>query len=173
MIAVAQGLKVTLQCLERSKIEYMVVGSIATAIYGEPRLTRDLDVVVRVTTQTAKIFLTNFPEREFYVPPEVVIVQEFSRRGQFNVLHHQSGLKVDVVVQKSTPHGIEEFTRRRLVEILPEINAWVAAALRIFHKYVYSGTYAGILAWLPFNFRKAVARLIHQQLPPITLLPVI
>ncbi len=126
MIAVAEGLKETLQCLEKSLIEYMVVGSIATAVYGEPRLTRDLDVVIRVHEHAVKTFMANFPTSEFYVPPEAIIIQEFSRRGQFNLLHMKSGLKVDVVVQKGTPHGISEFERRRQLEILPGLQAWIA-----------------------------------------------
>jgi len=127
MIAVAEGLKATLHCLENSRIDYMVVGSIATAVYGEPRLTRDLDVVVQVKDQAAKIFLEYFPTSEFYVPPEVVLVQEFSHRGQFNLLHMNSGLKIDVVVQKPTAHGVAEFERRRQVEMLPNVKAWIAS----------------------------------------------
>ena len=127
MISVAEGLKATLQCLEKSRIEYMVVGSIATAVYGEPRLTRDLDVVVRVNEYAATSFMPYFPISEFYVPPEAIVIQEFSHRGQFNLLHTQSGLKIDIVVQKSTAHGIAEFERRRQVEILPGLVAWIAS----------------------------------------------
>ncbi len=46
MIAVAEGLLATLQALESGPIKYMAVGSIAAAVYGEPRLTRDLDLVL-------------------------------------------------------------------------------------------------------------------------------
>ena len=127
MIAVAEGLKATLQCFEQSLIEYMVVGSIATAVYGEPRLTRDLDVVVRVNEHAAKIFIACFPTLAFYVPPEPIVIQEFSHRGQFNLLHMKSGLKIDVVVQKVTAHGVAEFERRRQVEILPGLLAWIAS----------------------------------------------
>jgi hypothetical protein len=42
-------------------------------------------------------------------------------------LHNPSGLKVDVIVQRFTPHGLAEFERRRRFELLPGIHAWVAA----------------------------------------------
>ncbi len=97
----------------------MVVGSIATADYGEPRLTRDLDGVIRVNAQAAKDFLAHFPSSEFYVPPDAIVIQEFSRHAQFNLLPMPSGLKGNVVVQRGAQHGISEFDRRCQVEFLP------------------------------------------------------
>lgn len=36
------GLKLVIEKLESAGVEYMIVGSIAGALYGEPRLTRDM-----------------------------------------------------------------------------------------------------------------------------------
>ena len=33
-----------LKKLEENNIEYMIVGSVASMLYGEPRLTRDIDI---------------------------------------------------------------------------------------------------------------------------------
>ncbi len=127
MIAIADGLKAVASAMEVSGIPYMIVGSLAAAVYGEPRLTRDVDLVVNVSGHKAASILTTFPAEDYYVPPLEIIAQEFSRRGQFNILHMPSGLKVDVVVQKSTDHGTSEFARRRRVELLPGLMTWVAA----------------------------------------------
>ena len=127
MIAVAEGLKATFHRLEMARVEYMTVGSIASTVYGEPRLTRDLDLVIRAHRDIARLFMEMFPAEEYYLPPREVIVQEFTRQGQFNLLHNPSGLKVDVVVQKSTSHGLAEFERRRRLELLPGVLAWIAA----------------------------------------------
>lgn len=37
-----------LEKLESENIQYMVVGSIASMIYGEPRMTHDLDLVLEI-----------------------------------------------------------------------------------------------------------------------------
>ncbi|MCX6109156.1 MAG: hypothetical protein NTZ90_06075 [Proteobacteria bacterium] len=127
MIAVAEGLRATLQALEAGKINYMAVGSIAAAVYGEPRLTRDLDLVLQVRRETAAEFIGLFSEGEFYVPAPDIVAQEFAHKGQFYLLHHGSGLKIDVVVQKANAHAIAEFDRRRPVELLPGLMTWLAA----------------------------------------------
>jgi hypothetical protein len=43
-----------LHALERCGIPYMVAGSVAAMLYGEPRLTNDMDVVVEMATRRAQ-----------------------------------------------------------------------------------------------------------------------
>ncbi len=43
------------------------------------------------------------------------------------MLHHQSGLKVDFVFRKQNAHARIEFSRRRRLEILTGLEAWIAA----------------------------------------------
>lgn len=39
--------------LDRHKIPYMVIGGQAVLVYGEPRLTRDIDVTVGVLSRSS------------------------------------------------------------------------------------------------------------------------
>jgi len=98
--------------LERGGIPYMVVGSVAAMIYGEPRMTHDLDLVLELAPSHARHLPALFPETEFYCPPSEVIRAEVVHRGQFNLLHHETGLKIDLIVRKDTPHARTEFSRR-------------------------------------------------------------
>ena len=41
-------LKKIIQALETSRIEYMITGSVASSLHGEPRSTYDIDVVVAI-----------------------------------------------------------------------------------------------------------------------------
>lgn len=116
-----------LQRLENHSIPYMVVGSVASIIYGEPRMTNDMDVVIQVSQERADEFGDMFPEEKFYCPPLDVIQSEITSRGQFNVIHHESGLKVDFVVQRQEEHGREEFNRRRSLSFWEDFEANVAA----------------------------------------------
>ena len=127
-IDVASGLTLILNRMNDCHISYMIVGSIAGAIYGEPRLTRDIDLVVQTGNITFNAILSAFSEAEFYVPPAEIISQEIQRRGQINILHHASGLKVDCIFLKSTEHAQTEFANKVRKEILPGLFSWVARA---------------------------------------------
>ena len=93
-VDVAAGLKLVITLIENSKMDYMIVGSVAGSIYGEPRLTRDLDLVVALSPGDVQKFPVLFDSKHFYVPPQEIISQEATRGGFVNLLHHTSGLKV-------------------------------------------------------------------------------
>ena len=126
-IDIASGLQSVLKILEASGFDYMIVGSVAGAIYGEPRLTRALDLVVDIPVLAAVKFPALFSPHEFYVPPQEILSQEITRQGSIKLLHHQSGLKVDFVFRKQNAHSRIEFSRRRRLEILTGLEAWIAA----------------------------------------------
>ncbi len=68
----------------RAGFGYMVTGSVAAAIYGEPRLTRGVDLVLALQGRDAGRLAAAFPSNEFYVPPaETVILRklEFFKQG--------------------------------------------------------------------------------------------
>jgi hypothetical protein len=83
--------------LERFQFRYMISGSVAAILYGEPRLTNDIDFVVFLRLKDISRLPQMYPPPEFYLPPENVISEEAQRKdkGQFNVIHPQSGLKAD------------------------------------------------------------------------------
>jgi hypothetical protein len=84
--------------LEAIGAPYMVTGATAAILYGQPRVTNDLDVVVDLDDQSRTALLRAFPATEFYVPPESVIRAEQARvqRGHFNLIHHETGYKADI-----------------------------------------------------------------------------
>jgi hypothetical protein len=91
--------------LEAAGISYLVSGSVATAIYGEPRNTLDIDLAVFPVPAQLELFQQLFPETEFYLPPVEVITLECRRtaRGHFNIIHHATGLKADLYPSKNHP----------------------------------------------------------------------
>ena len=78
--------------------DYLVTGSVAATLYGEPRATHDIDLVVELSAAHRDALPSAFPAEEFYVPPPEVILEESRRqgRGHFNIIHHASGLKADL-----------------------------------------------------------------------------
>ncbi len=112
--------------LEQQQIEYMVVGSFASMLYGEPRLTRDLDLVVEISPMNLANFKTAFPVDKFYIPPPEILNQEILNRGQFNIIDLESSFKVDIMIRKVSPHSQIEFQRRQKMSFLEGFSAWVA-----------------------------------------------
>jgi hypothetical protein len=86
--------------LNRAKLEYMVTGGLASVIYGHPRLTLDIDVVVRLKEGDAHLFAALWPDCEFYTPPAEVIGEESRRaeHGHFNIIHSESAMRADIYV---------------------------------------------------------------------------
>jgi hypothetical protein len=89
---------VFLERLERAGIRYVVTGSVAVIVYGDPRMTHDIDLVVEVGRNQIPAFVKSFPEDLFYCPPAEVIGVECARstRGHFNIIHHATGFKADI-----------------------------------------------------------------------------
>jgi hypothetical protein len=84
--------------LNLTRCPYMITGAAASIIYGEPRLTNDLDLILDLKKGDVPGFVQAFPLEEFYCPPEEVIILEIGRpvRGHFNLIHHQTGFRADV-----------------------------------------------------------------------------
>lgn len=108
-------------------IEYMVTGAVAAIVYGEPRLTHDLDLVLHLDDGQAHALAGAFPAEEFYVPPVETILQELarSRHGHFNLLHHESAFRADVYLRGEDPLQRWGLARRRR-ESLDGLTIWLA-----------------------------------------------
>ncbi len=119
--------KVILLKFEATQIPYMIVGSLSSIVYGEPRMTNDMDIVLDIHVEDAERIETLFPLEGYYCPPIEVLKAEIVARGQFNLLDHDSGLKIDIVVRKQSPHSIEEFRRRKKMAFSKNFSAYIAS----------------------------------------------
>jgi hypothetical protein len=91
--------------LNATGIPYMATGSIAAMIYGEPRLTNDIDLVVALESSDAARLASAFADPDIYVPPLEVIAEEAARTtgGHFNLIHGPTALKADVYPAGADP----------------------------------------------------------------------
>ncbi len=108
-------------------LDYFLVGSLATMYYGRARFTQDVDLVVRINARQVMHFEKMFPLEEYYCPPREVLHDEVLRKGSFNLIHQESGIKVDVVLDKETEFYESEFARRRKLTIAPGIEIFIAS----------------------------------------------
>jgi hypothetical protein len=107
------------QRLNTLSAPYMVSGSVAVIIYGEPRLTLDMDLIVVLDREQIARLPEVFPPTEFYCPPIEVIVVEAAReqRGHFNIIHHETGFKADVYLSGRDPLHAWGLARARQLEV--------------------------------------------------------
>jgi hypothetical protein len=107
------------QRLNTLGVPYMVSGSVAVIIYGEPRLTHDVDLIVVLDREHIARFREVFPPAEFYCPPTEVIAVEAVReqRGHFNIIHHETGFKADVYLSGRDPLHAWGLARVRRLEV--------------------------------------------------------
>jgi hypothetical protein len=103
--------------LAAAGIPYMVTGSVASSFHGEPRATRDIDIVIEASPEALDSFVQGLAPDQFYVDLDAAR-SALADRSQFNVIETASGWKVDLMIRKERPFSIEEFARRRAAELL-------------------------------------------------------
>jgi hypothetical protein len=109
-------LQYAIQSLERLGITYMVVGSLASSVYGEPRSTLDIDIVIAPTAVELEELCEAFPAPDFYVSKEAAR-DALRRRSQFNVLHPMSGNKIDFMIASGDAWCREQIAGRRRLKL--------------------------------------------------------
>jgi hypothetical protein len=109
---------------DQAGINYMLTGSFALNYYAEPRMTRDIDLVVALTPGDADSIIALF-EGDYYVPGNAV-VRAIANQSLFNIIHSESIFKVDCIVRKDTEYRRLEFERRRQVTI-DHLKIWIVS----------------------------------------------
>jgi len=102
--------------LDAVGIPHMFSGSLASSFHGEPRATKDVDIVISATAEQVARFVASLGD-EFYADTEAGR-RACIDRGTFNVIHWGTGWKADLIVCKDRAFSREEFSRRRPMEML-------------------------------------------------------
>ena len=122
----AELLRQTIEVLESQGIRYLIVGSLASMVYGEPRFTRDIDIVIDVTAEQIPGLCAAFPDEEYYVNRDTA-QQAAKEGGQFNVIHPASGNKIDFIIARCDAWGRQQVERRRRVLIFPGVVGYAGS----------------------------------------------
>jgi hypothetical protein len=101
---------------EQAHIPYMLTGSMAMNYYAQPRMTRDIDVVIAIDLDDVDRVAALF--RPDYYASEQNIRESLAHESSFNLIHQESVIKVDCIIRKSSEYRRLEFERRRKVSVL-------------------------------------------------------
>ncbi len=112
--------------LDRAGIGYMLSGSFASAYYGSPRSTQDIDLVIEATPVQLRAFVGALPSKEYYADLDAAL-DAHQRQSLFNVIDLATGWKIDLIIRKSRAFSQEEFRRRQRIN-LHNVSLFVASA---------------------------------------------
>lgn len=107
--------------LRRCGIEFMLTGSFVSSYYGDPRTTRDLDLIVNAQEppdDAMKQFVGLCLADGYYVSEQSALGPISEGRRQFNVISGTSGWKADLMWVLDRPFSVSEFSRRTVISIL-------------------------------------------------------
>jgi hypothetical protein len=99
------------RALESLGLRYLIGGSLASSLHGVPRSSHDADLLAEVPLASADA-IARLLEPQFYVDASM-IRDAIRHRISFNVIHYDSGFKVDVFVLTADALPQEEMRRRQ------------------------------------------------------------
>jgi hypothetical protein len=103
------------EALESCGLRYVVGGSLASSISGEPRSTLDVDLVVEISeADVPRVLAALAPAFEV---DEGAIMRAVRSRSSVNLFHRSTAVKVDLFVAGGTPLDAEQMDRRQRIQI--------------------------------------------------------
>ena len=106
-----------IQTPEDAGIEYMVTGSVASSLQGEPRSTHDIDLVVVLRESAAQKLVEAFPLPDFYLS-EPSMLDAIDTGGMFNIIDTNEGDKIDFWMLTNEPFDQSRFSRKYAEDVM-------------------------------------------------------
>lgn len=115
------------EILDALAVSYLIGGSVASSILGEPRATLDVNIVADLQSHVQP--LVEVMTGEFFID-EIMVTEAIERKSSFNVIHLDTMQKVDIFVFPNQPLAQSEMQRRQQLVITqnPERLAWLPSA---------------------------------------------
>lgn len=124
MIKELDLLKLVCNRLEKANITYMLTGSFAGNFYAVPRMTRDIDIVIKIDKPKIDKIFQIFKD-DFYVDIDS-ITEAVKHRTMFNIIHNDSIFKIDFIICKNFTYRLTEFQRRQKINLNND-SIWIVA----------------------------------------------
>ena len=113
------------QILEACGLRYLVGGSLASSMSGEPRSTLDVDIVVAMTVPDIDRLVDGL--RDEFDVDEHAAARAVRERSSVNVFHVASAIKVDLFVMGGSPLDDEQMNRRQRVQVTTNPDRYLYA----------------------------------------------
>jgi len=104
-------LKKVVQTLNRAGIQYMITGSVASSLQGQPRATHDIGMVIAIQKSKAGELARGFSSSDFYLD-EHSNIAAINEQSMFNLTDLRIGDKVDFWILTDEDFDQSRFSRR-------------------------------------------------------------
>lgn len=112
------------QRLDSAGLAFMLTGSMAMNYYAQPRMTRDIDLVVNIGPDQVDVVIEVFKD-DYYVD-RVAVSKAVAQRSIFNIIHNTTIIKLDCIMLKNDDYRQEEFARRKRIPI-GDFQTWIVS----------------------------------------------
>ena len=107
------------------KIPYLVTGGVAVYVWGRPRFTADIDLVVELEKDDVSKLVQSLA-KEGYID-EGVVKEALAYRSEFNFIDQEEGIKVDFWILKKDEFDRSKFKRRVAKRVLNQNIYFISA----------------------------------------------
>lgn len=100
--------------LDKLKISYVITGGMAVSVWGRPRSTMDIDIIVKLEPKNTQMLVKELLDigKDVYVS-EDAIKEALERKGEFNFIDPNTQLKVDFWIVK------DDFNMQEIQRAIP------------------------------------------------------
>lgn len=106
-------LGIVAKILEKLNIPYFVTGGFAVSVWGRPRYTADIDLVIAIERQKLERLAAELLKIDKYVYiSKQAMYEALEKQGEFNFIDSTNGIKVDFWVLKNTIFAKKQMERR-------------------------------------------------------------
>lgn len=101
------------EILKKLDIPYIITGGIAVVVWGRPRFTADIDIVIELLPAKLDVLAKELLkiDKDVYVDKKSM-QSALVRKGEFNFIHPASGLKADFWILRNDAFDKERMRRR-------------------------------------------------------------
>ncbi|MBI5749697.1 MAG: nucleotidyltransferase [Nitrospinae bacterium] len=122
--------------LNKHNLPYMIIGGQAVLLYGEPRLTRDIDITLGVNTDYIDKIITVV--QELFLKPIPTDIKSFVRQTMvLPTLDETTGIRVDFIFS-FTPYETSAIKRVKKIRVMGEDVHFASQEDIIIHK-IFAG----------------------------------
>lgn len=117
--------KLVIEALEASGVEYLVGGAVAVWAWGEPRSTQDLDLVVDIRPEAVHRLSEELAKRSMPVPADIILDNILEDRSDppINAIHMFGGYKAELFpLRPGDELRLSALSRRQLVDLGPDLG---------------------------------------------------
>jgi hypothetical protein len=130
------------RALESAGVGYMLTGSLASSLQGEPRSTHDVDLVIEVDVRVVEALAAAFGT-DAYCFDGIAAIDALGRGGTFNLIDTIGGDQIDFWALTDEPFDQSRFSRRVMCPVFGFEVAVSAPEDTILQKLRWSSSLGG------------------------------